>query len=139
MKMFKGKIDVGKAFDTIASGVDKIAFTEEERADFNKGVADAQLEFVKTTVSENSARSITRRYLAIGIVGVFLFLILSSAVAAAFNGDYAAFLFELAKSLTTLVLMVATFFFGGYYANKFVSASKEKKSNQKTSKNENVN
>lgn len=122
MQFFKGKIDIGKAFDTVTGGVDKSFFSQEERADLNRGIADAQVDFIKTTVSENSVRSITRRYLAIAIVGVFLLLLIAAAVAYAFSADYAKFLLELALTLNTLVMMVAAFFFGGYYAKKFVDS-----------------
>lgn len=127
MNFFKGKLDVGEAFSTVSSGIDKMVFSEEERSDINREVADAQIEFIKTTASENTVRSVTRRYLALAIMGVFLILILSAAVIGAFNGEYADFIFELATSLNTLVIMVATFFFGGYYANKFVADRRQKR------------
>lgn len=129
MGLFKGRLDISKAFETVTGGVDKAIFTPEERADLNKGVAQAQVNYIKTTVSENSIRSVTRRYLSVGIVGVFLLLLIAAAVAFPFSADYAKFLLDLALTLNTLVMMVAAFFFGGYYAKKFVDSRRNAKSN----------
>lgn len=114
MGLFKGKIDVAKVFDAATSGVDKLFHTAEEKADFAKGIADAQMEFVKTSISENSARSITRRYLSIGIMFVFLFLLLYAVGVYLIDPEYSNFVFGVAKELFGLTMMVAGFFFGGY-------------------------
>jgi len=119
-KIFKGKVNVEEVSTSVIEGVDKLFFTKEEKAGFSKEIADAQLEYLKTTVSENSARSITRRWLSIGIMGLFLLLIIVTAIAYPFSKDYAQFTLELANSLTTLVMMVAAFFFGGYMVNNHI-------------------
>jgi len=105
---------VDQLMDGAINGIDALFFTKEEKAQQSIKVADAQMEYLKTTMSENSARSLTRRYLAMAIMGVFLVLILASAAVYPLNEDYAHFLFELVGSLNTLVLMVAGFFFGAY-------------------------
>ncbi|WP_421921232.1 hypothetical protein [Marinifilum sp.] len=103
-----------RILDGAIKGIDALFFTKEEKAQQSLKVADAQMEFLKTTLSESSARSVTRRYLALAIVGVFLFLILGSGMVYPINQEYAKFLFELVNSLNTLVMMVAGFFFGAY-------------------------
>ncbi len=132
MGLFKGKINVQKTIDTAASGIDKLFFTNEEKADVSKGIADAQLEYLKSTVDENSTRSITRRYLSLAIVFVFLVLIIAAVVIRGFDKDYAQFVFETAKELNTLVLMVAGFFFGGYMiSTKVIDKLKNRKKDGK--------
>src|SRR5690554_4531075 len=123
-KIFKGKVNVEQVSNSVIEGVDKLFFTKEEKMSIAKEIADAQVEFLKTTVSENSARSITRRWLSIGIMGVFLVLIIVTAVAYPFSKEYAQFTLELAGSLTTLVMMVAAFFFGGYMVNNHILQKK---------------
>ncbi len=125
-KIFKGKVNVEQVSNSVIEGVDKLFFTKEEKMSIAKEIADAQVEFLKTTVSENSARSITRRWLSMGIMGVFLVLIIVTAVAYPFSKEYAQFTLELAGSLTTLVMMVAAFFFGGYMVNNHILRKKNK-------------
>ena len=62
--------------DGAIKGIDALFFTKEEKAQQSIKVADAQVEYLKTTLNENTARSLTRRYLAIAIIGVFLLLLL---------------------------------------------------------------
>ncbi len=66
--IFKGRLDAGKTFDTIASGIDKLAFTNQERAEFNVKMADSMAEFAKLSISENTIRSRTRRFIAIFLI-----------------------------------------------------------------------
>ncbi|WP_321514919.1 hypothetical protein [Marinifilum fragile] len=103
-----------KIIDGAIKGIDALFFTKEEKAQQSLKVADAQMQYLKTTLSENSARSLTRRYLALAIVGVFLLLILGAGLAYPMNQEYAKFLFKLVGALNTLVMMVAGFFFGAY-------------------------
>lgn len=128
MKFLSGK-RADQLVDGTIKGIDALFFTKEEKAQQSIKVADAQVEYLKTTLSENTARSLTRRYLALAIIGVFLLLLISAGVAYPFNQDYAHFLFELVGSLNTLVMMVAGFFFGAYMIGSHLwgkSARKEK-------------
>ncbi|WP_054715347.1 hypothetical protein [Marinifilum fragile] len=84
-----------KIIDGAIKGIDALFFTKEEKAQQSLKVADAQMQFLKTTLSENSARSLTRRFLALAIVGVFLLLILGAGLAYPINQEYAKFLFQL--------------------------------------------
>jgi len=113
MGLFKAK-HMDKVVAGAISAGDKLFFTNEEKADYSKGIADAQMEFVKTSVSENSIRSITRRLLSISIVLVFLSLILWAVIIGYWDLEYSKYVFEVAKELFALVMMVAGFFFGGY-------------------------
>ena len=120
MGIFSGKLKIKDVFDKAASAIGASVFTNQERAEFNKSMADSQLEFVKQTVSENSARSITRRYIAVSIVGVYLFLMLFAVGVYYFDKEYSEFVFKTANTgLGTLVIMVAAFYFGGYYLSQY--------------------
>jgi len=114
MGLFTKSKTTDKAVDAAISGIDKLFFTKEEKSDYSHKIAELQLRHTEMTLQENSARSITRRYLAILITATFLLLIIGSGVAYAFKEDYANYLFKLAESINTLVLMVAGFFFGAY-------------------------
>jgi hypothetical protein len=121
------KIDPQKAFDTIASGVDKVFFTQEEKSDAMLKAYDQYLEWYKMASDENSARSITRRYLAIMFSGIFLLLLLSAAGAYLLNEGYAAFLFNLAKELFPMVSGILFFYFGYYAVNSMIKTNKTNK------------
>lgn len=119
-RLFKGAVSAEKVFDTITSGVDKLAFTQEERSDMNKLLADRIADFAKETLEENSIRSIARRYVAIAVTSVFLFLTLlyvAMQMAGQAVGEIKELLFD--SPLSTAFIMVLAFFFGGYYAKSF--------------------
>ena len=125
MRLFKGK-QADQLVDNAIKGIDALFFTKEEKAQQSIKVADAQVEYLKTTLNENSARSLTRRYLALAIVGVFLLLIIASGIVYPIDQEYATFLFELVGALNTLVMMVAGFFFGAYMIGSHLIGPKSK-------------
>lgn len=55
---------VKKAADGIYNGLDKLVYTEEEKAEARQKGVDTFLKFAELTREENSVRSVTRRYLA---------------------------------------------------------------------------
>ncbi len=115
-----GRKNVTTLVDGAVNGVDKLFFTKQEKADYLEKVAENQLEFLKTTINESSARSLTRRYIAMMIVGIFLLLLLFGAVAFAFDQTWADYILNEAKSLSGLALMVAGFYFGSYAIGQYV-------------------
>jgi hypothetical protein len=125
--LFKGKVDVGNVVDSVISAGDKLVFTKEEKAEFNKEMADKLAQYTKDTLSENTIRSKARRFIAI--------LIISNAVITFWvcaylqlRGIDPKFILELFLGVfgSTSVVMVLAFFFGGYYA-KGISLVKDKK------------
>ena len=122
-----GSKNVDKIVDGAVKGVDKLFFTNEEKAEFNKSMADAVVEYAQSTMGENTIRSITRRFVAFAIMGTYLLLILSAGAVYLVDENYSTFLFDLAKSQDSLAIMVAVFYFGGYYANKFIGSNRKKK------------
>lgn len=127
LKFFKGKVDAGKLVENITSGVDKMAFTAEERSDFNLKVADKMAEHIGNTLNENTIRSRTRRHISYVIVYIFVFLVLSAIVMSFYDQAKSDFIFKVIEdsSIQTGFVMVLAFFFGGYYL-KSVGLNKKK-------------
>lgn len=121
------KKTVDKVVDGAISGIDKIFYTNEEKAEARRKLADGVQEFVQTTLNENTVRSKTRRVIAIMIMGVFLLLILGAAAAFPFDEGYSKFLFEIVGDMSTFALMVAAFFFGAHMLGRDIINRKKKK------------
>lgn len=111
--------------DHAASGLDKLFFTEQEKAQVSLETARLHLKLIESTMNESSIRSITRRVLAWMIMGGFLFLIISCAAVYKFDSDWAKFIFQCAGQIYELVLMVGFFYFGYYAVSSVVKKVKE--------------
>ncbi len=120
------KLDPQKTFDTVASGVDKLFFTNEEKSDAAQKAWDQWLEWYKLSSTENSARSYTRRIMAVMFSSVFLFILLAAAGVWLIDKEYAAFLFDLGKELFPMVSGILFFYFGYYAVNSMIKTSKNK-------------
>lgn len=126
MRLFKGKIDVQRAFDTVSDGVDDIFYTKQESVDDVKElteqqikIADKATEFYGSTLQENTVRSKSRRSVAKSIVYSMLIIIFIYIVAGFFDCDSSHIKEIIFNSpLSTGFIMVLTFFFSGYYLNK---------------------
>lgn len=115
-KMF-GSINPGRMIKGVANFVDESIQTKEE---VTKNIID----HYKTSLDESTPRSITRRVIALAFVGVFIVLLLGSALAYPFMPEYAKFLLGLVKEIFGLVTTVTVFYFGGYYASKWIDRKK---------------
>ncbi|GAI69805.1 unnamed protein product, partial [marine sediment metagenome] len=86
---------VNTVADTVKTGVkmlDDAFYTEQERAVQAGKMVDAWIEMQKTIAKENSIQSITRRILAWGVMGSFLFLVLFACFVWRFNEEWAKFI-----------------------------------------------
>ncbi len=110
-----------KAVDTAADlikagadGLDMLFFTDEEKSEASNKFYENWIKTLGMLVDTESIRSITRRYLAVSVVGTWLLLILLGVAVRVFGGDKEAaeFVFEVAKSMNYSVLAVVTFYFG---------------------------
>jgi hypothetical protein len=114
-----------KLIEGAASGLDKLFFTEEEKSDVSVAtygkIVDASIKWADLTRNESSIKSVTRRILAIGIMGCFL---LDAQIAV---GLYLFGKTEMAKGVLEIVtasqlglLAVATavFYFGAHWIAK---------------------
>ena len=127
LNFIKGKVDVGKVVEDVSSGIDKLAFTKEEKAEFNLTVANKLAGFVENTLSENTIRSKTRRHVALLVTYTFLILVLAAIVLHFINPEDSKFIADLVKDspVSTAFVMVLAFFFGGYYM-RGISINKKK-------------
>jgi hypothetical protein len=71
---------VETAADGIYHGIDKLIYTDEERAEAMAEGRKAFLEFVRLTHDQNSIRSVTRRWLAFMVVAPAMLSIVSATL-----------------------------------------------------------
>lgn len=93
----------GSALSGIGTWIDEKDFTEEEKSKTLAKAAETHLKLVELTANENSIRSITRRYLAWGIVGFTLFW---ASVAMVFA------ILEKEKIVNNMILVADAFYLG---------------------------
>ena len=109
--------------------IGNLSYTDEEkaeaRAELNKGVVD----YVKSTLTENSARSKTRRFVAKAWIYVELFLVLLTCASAPFNSELAKFYWQVATSELMFwgTMSIIAFFFGPYMIGSHFGAKGAKK------------
>lgn len=112
-------VEIGaKITDGIISGIDKIWYTDEERAENRQKANETLLSFWKIIANENTEQSKARRMLAVMTFKVYFALILIGTTVYKFDAEYAKFIFEVIGSLTGLVLMVAGVYFGPHQIAK---------------------
>jgi hypothetical protein len=133
------KTDPNKAMDLadktlgyVASGLDKLHFSAQEKSVAALKGWDNFLTFIKSQQDENSIRSRTRRVIAIMVIGHFLFF-LDLAVFSYWwvgGGDAGIkagkYFIELAAKLGTLTLAISVFYFGYYAVSNVVGKMKGK-------------
>lgn len=119
-----------KVVGGVVSGLDKMFFTDEEKSEASAAAMAAIIDFIKSTASESSARSVTRRILAVMILSAFLILLLTAAGVYPFNAEWSKFLIECAGSLSGLVLAVGVFYFGPYQIGQAIKGFKNKNNNE---------
>ena len=118
--------------DGTIAGIDKAFYTSEEKAEnlqkrlelFQQGYS-IWLEAQKVLVNETTPRSITRRWLAVLILGSFLILILAAGGAYMFNLAWAEWLIKCSGYLKGLAMTVGVFYFGYYAVDNIVAAVKK--------------
>jgi hypothetical protein len=130
------KTVVEEATTGIIAGIDKIWYTDEERADNKTEVfklktraIEAHTKFVENTASENSARSIARREIAQKIIDVWLTMMILNTIVYLFDEAKGKKMYEVVEvyGLPTAVLMVLGFYFSLYALDKVTGAWGKKK------------
>jgi len=123
----KGMDTVSSTLGHVASGLDKLHFSEEEKSDAHMKGFDFYIEYMKTQSDQSSVRSRTRRWLAVGIIGNFLVLLNTSAVLYIVydSKEKASHILELANTLSWAVSAVVIFYFGYYGIKKIVESAKK--------------
>lgn len=123
VKNFFSKIDPQDMFETVASGVDKVFFTNEEKSELNKEIYYAQLEFAKTQANANTISSKARRSLAF-MVAIPFMLFKSIACTLAMFGYVSQ-----ANQVDTIMNGIALYFGGimTYYFGIYLYQQRTKK------------
>jgi hypothetical protein len=106
-----------------AKGIDKLFFTSEEKSQASLDMIKLWIETQKVLRDENSAKSITRRILAVLIIAANAVLAFGAAIVYHFSQDHALFILELIKEYSWITASVVIFYFG-YYAVKQIVGKK---------------
>lgn len=120
-----GLFTISKSMDIINQGasiIDAAFLTDQEQAEIGIRYAEIYLKTLQNTAGESSARAITRRFLAWGIIIVFLFLLLLAASVWPWYPEYSVFILSVAGVLSTLASGVGIFYFGYYGASQAFGA-----------------
>ena len=67
---------VEKVVSAGISGIDKLIFTDEEKADYHKELQKLHLKFIEVAANESSTQSVSRRVICLPVVYAWLLLIL---------------------------------------------------------------
>lgn len=133
-KIFKGKIDAQGAFENVMDKIDDSKLTAEEANRINMEKADKVMEFAEKTADENSIRSKSRRFVAYGILvnlfAAFWLVCILYLLGKVELGDAIKSL-AIEWKFITVFIMVAAFYFGGYYANGLVERMRKPKKEKK--------
>jgi hypothetical protein len=121
LSFLKAPEAMDKAMDVVMKGGDAIIYTEEEKAEMRKKMAEIQLKHIELTNQENTATSIARRWLSMVITVPFVILTLGSAILELVGMESVSDHWqELAmEDYSTLVMMVAMFYFGNHMVKSF--------------------
>lgn len=112
---------VEKVIDTAERVADKLTYTQQERAEMNKAIADAMAKYAAETMGESTDRSVTRRYLSLLLIAIYtLVALLVIGLTLANKQVLAGSIMSACKELYLDVAFVSiiVFFYGGYYAGK---------------------
>lgn len=101
-----------KTADTLiegaVKGIDTLYFSPEEKAEMSKETFQLYIEYQKATAPQN----VSRRHIALGIVGVYLFLVLLMVIVYPFLVTYSEFIFKiLSEILHWPVVTIISFFY----------------------------
>ena len=107
--LFSAPAVVSKATDAVIKTGDALVFTDEERSVANQKILDWTLKFHEASKGSN----IARRYLAVMFSGVFLLLVVATAIVVGLGlSETADRLMELiTETLVVPVGMIITFYF----------------------------
>jgi len=100
----------------VGSWVGNMNLTKEEVIEFNAKTVSSVQSFVKSTLSESTERSKTRRAIAVLWIKTQLAIVLMCCIAAPFDLELANFYFNLATStlMITVTTAICIFFFGSH-------------------------
>lgn len=119
-----------KAVDTAADlikrgadGIDALFFTSEEKSKASLEMINLWIKTQEVLRDENTAKSITRRYLAITIIAATFGMGIGAAAVYPFNPEWSAYILAILKEYGFMTTSVVVFYFG-YYAVKQIIGKK---------------
>jgi hypothetical protein len=115
-----------KVLDSTISGIDKLVLTEEERIDARKEFITSWLSLQTTLGEETTVRGVTRRLLALLVVGTYVLLSLGAVAVWKFDKAFADFIWEVANAgqYGYMTLAVVVFYFGPYVFERLFGGKK---------------
>ncbi|CAH9015927.1 TMhelix containing protein [Vibrio phage 120E34-1] len=124
---------------SVSSGLDKLNFSDQEKAEFNKKMSDTVVSWVEASSGQNR----TRRFLAIAITFIWLLQYVFSMVASAFIPWVDKSIAEPLKESVTIVggyadgmtgamMLIIGFYFAAPHMGQFVNAAMDRFSKTKT-------
>ena len=107
--------------------IGNMSYTDEEKAESKERLNQSLVDYIKSTLSENTVRSKTRRFLAIMWISVELFLVLLTCASAPFDIELAEFYWSVASSELMFwgTMSVIGFFFGPYMIGNHFNRDKK--------------
>ena len=117
-RIFAGPTETNKIIDGAIVGLDKIVFTQEERADANAKLGEWYLKYLTATEGQNLAR----RAIALIVVTLWTLLILLGVAAHWISYEYSEFIFRV---LVDVVLQPFSIVIGFYFLTHAVRAYKK--------------
>ena len=120
-----GSKNADKLVDGAINGLDKMFYTDEEKADARAKMGDWYIKLQETLRDESSIRSVTRRVIAFLILGPYVLLVVGGAAAYPFNTEYAKFLLSVANGqFGMLAIAVGGFYFGPHMIGRMMGKGK---------------
>jgi len=104
----------GNVVDGAIAGIDKLWFTDEEKAEASGKVLGLVLERVKMAIGESSVRSMTRRLVALTFCIPFVVMSLFAIAIYKFDKEWATFALSVAVSWKYIMVAIVLWFFGSY-------------------------
>ncbi len=126
LKTSEKALDAGtNIINGAVKGIDALFFTAEEKSEASREAIRLWIETQRVIRDEGSARSITRRYLAVMIIGFSLLLGLAACIIYPLNALWAAYILGVLKQFSFATGAVIVFYFG-YYGYKQIVGDKKK-------------
>lgn len=117
-----------KIVDTVFLGIDKAVLSKEEIVDYSVKAAELNLEFVKLANQESTPRSISRRIIAIFVIGEYV-LAFNVGMIGMISGwfDGAEIISLSTEAFSWSVGAVIVFYFGNHLLNSVIPKFGNKK------------
>ena len=112
----KGSDNVMKIASGVGGWIDGQQYTEQEKAEFNAKMIGVYSDYMASTASENTERSITRRVIALWVIRTEVFLLIASIALFKLDPAWSEYIYKVATNdpMNFLVLGVGAFFFGAH-------------------------